>query len=114
MAETILRRVAIRVNAEEGEASASPAVEGNLWLVALALAFLLVACSLFYVWAHHQIVTLGYEISQAQEKEQELLNTNKRLRLELAALKSPSRIESKALKEFGFVKAEKEQLVIVR
>lgn len=114
MAETTVRR--ITVGSGSGSEAASPPQEmnRNLVFVALAVTFLLIACSLFYVGAHHQIVSLGYEISRAQEEEQELLKTNKRLRLELAALKSPSRIEGKALREFGFVKAEKEQLVIVR
>ncbi len=42
------------------------------------------------------------------------LKENKKLRLELAALKSPSRIESMALKELGFVNPQKEHLIIVR
>ncbi len=114
MAVTNVRRMA--VSSEPGGVALAPPkeVSRNLVFVALAVTFLLITCSLFYVWAHHQIISLGYEISRAYEKEQELLNTNNRLRLELAALKTPSRIEGKALKEFGFVKAEKEQFVIVR
>ncbi len=114
MAETTVRRIPVGSTSEVAASSPSQEASRNLVFVALAITFLFFACSLFYVWAHHQIVSLGYEISQAQQEEQELLKTNKRLRLELAALKSPSRIEGKALREFGFVKADKEQLIIVR
>jgi cell division protein FtsL len=48
------------------------------------------------------------------QEEQNLLKENKKLRLELAALKSPKRIENLALKELGFINPEKDQLIIVR
>ncbi len=101
---------------ERGEDARSPAkrVNGDLVIAALLGALALIGCCLFDVWAHNQVISLGYEISRASQEEQDLLKENKRLRLELAALKSPSRIEKMALKELGFVNPQKEQLIIVR
>ncbi len=115
MAEAISKRIPVSSIGREQEAS-SPlqGVNRNLVLAALAVALVFVACSLFYVWWHHQIISLGYEISKKSQEEQVLLKENKKLRLELAALKSPQRIENMALKELGFVNPQKEHLIIVR
>lgn len=115
MAEAISKRIPVSTIAKEQEASSHPqGINLNLIFTALAVALVLVAGSLFYVWWQHQIISLGYEISQKSQEEQILLKENKKLRLELAALKSPSRIESMALKELGFVNPQKEHLIIVR
>ncbi len=113
MAEAVYRRIAVQTSREQAAGVQAKGINRNLAFVALA-ALVLIACSLFYVWTQHQILTLGYEISQTAREEQELLHRNQKLRLELAALKSPARIESMALNELGFVNPKKEQLIIVR
>ncbi len=115
MAEAIYKRISIHT-LEQGQEESSWArgVDRHLILVALVVAMVLVSSSLFYVWAHHQVISLGYEISQAGIEEQNLLQENKKLRLELAELKSPSRIEEMALNELGFMNPQKEQRIIVR
>jgi cell division protein FtsL len=115
MAEAAYKSIALRtLEREPGAGSPSKRVNGDLVFVALFGALALIGCCLFNVWAHHQVISLGYEISQASQEEQDLLKENKKLRLELAALKSPGRIEKMALKELGFVNPQKEQLIIVR
>jgi len=115
MAEAIFKRIAVRSAGKEYEAGVqTKGVNRNLVFLTVMVALLFVGCSLFYVWAHHQVISLSYEISQQSQKEQDLLRENKRLRLELAGLKSPGRIESLALKDLGFVNPQKEQLIIVR
>jgi cell division protein FtsL len=115
MAEVVSRRIAVaRAGRIQEEVSVASGVDRNLIFVAIVTALVFHACSLVYVWSHHQIVSFGYQISKAGQEEQALLQENKRLRLELAALKTPGRIESMALNEFGFVNPQKEQLIIVR
>jgi len=117
MAEAIYKPIAVSSPEREQEVSflfPLKWVHRNLALWALAIALTFIGCSLFNVWAHHQVISLGYEISQASQEEQSLLEENKKLRLELAALKSPRRIENVALKELGFINPQKEQLIIVR
>jgi cell division protein FtsL len=89
-------------------------VDRSLVLVTLVAAGVFIGCALFSVWAHHQVISLGYEISKANQEEQELLQTSKKLRLEVAALKSPNRIQGTAMRDLGFASPQKEQLIIVR
>jgi cell division protein FtsL len=115
MAEAISKRIAVSNIAKEQESFfQSQGVNRNLVFVAIVVTMVFIACSLFYVWAHHQRISLGYEISNRSQEGQVLLRENKKLRLELAALKSPGRIESMALKELGFVNPQKENLIIVK
>jgi len=121
VAEVISKRIAVIPTGRAREAgfpsqteSKPKEVNRNLIFVALVVALVFIACSLFYVWSHQQIISLGYETSQATREEQQLLQENKKLRLALAGLKSPSRIERMALQELGLVTPQKEQLIIVR
>jgi cell division protein FtsL len=121
MAEAISKRIAVlppgRERPYEGAsvaAAGSREVNRNLIFVVLVGALVFIGCSLFYVWSHHQIISLGYETSEAAREEQALLQENNRLRLELSSLKAPGRIERVAQKELGLVPPQKEQLIIVR
>jgi cell division protein FtsL len=121
VAEAISRRIAVLTPGGEREGEgASPSAAGhrevnrNLIFVVLVVALVFIGCCLFYVWSQHQIISLGYETSEAAREEQTLLQENKRLRLELASLKAPGRIERMAQHELGLVAPQKEQLIIVR
>jgi len=121
MAEAITKRIAVLTPGREREDGASsPAaaeskeVNRNLIFVVLVGALVFIGCSLFYVWSHNQIVSLGYETSEAAREEQTLQQENNRLRLELASLKAPGRIERMAQQELGLAPPQKEQLIIVR
>ncbi len=117
MAEAIYRPIVVSGPEREQETTSSSPLKGvdhQVALLVLVVALLFIGCSLFSVWAHHQVISLGYEISRASEEEQDLLKESKKLRLELAALKSPKRIENVALKDLGFINPQKEQLIIVR
>ncbi|MBI4496034.1 MAG: cell division protein FtsL [Deltaproteobacteria bacterium] len=112
MAEAVHRRIVLDAPRGRDESLAS-GFDRNLVFLTIAVALFFLAGSLFYVWAHHQAISLGYRISQASQEGEKLGQMNKRMRLELAALKSPRRIEEMALRE-GFVNPQKDQLIIVR
>jgi cell division protein FtsL len=121
VAEAVSRRISILTPGQGREGEVAPLtgigsreVNRNLIFVVLVVALVFIGCSLFYVWSHHQIISLGYETSEAAREEQALLQENKRLRLELASLKAPGRIERMAQHELGLVAPQKEQLIIVR
>ena len=120
MAEAISKRIAVLTPGREREdEGATPAAESkevnrNLVFVVLVGALVFIGCSLFYVWSHNRIISLGYETSEAAREEQALQQENNRLRLELASLKAPGRIERMAQKELGLAPPQKEQLIIVR
>lgn len=74
----------------------------------------LIGSSLFYVWSRIQVIQYGYEISRALKEERNLREINKRLRLEVAMLRSYERIEKVATEELKMVKPKPDQVIIIR
>jgi cell division protein FtsL len=70
--------------------------------------------SLFYVWSRIKVIQFGYEISNAMKKERALTEANKKLRLEIATLKSYARIEKLAVEELRMAKPNPEQVIVIR
>ncbi|MFB3884413.1 MAG: cell division protein FtsL [Thermodesulfobacteriota bacterium] len=75
---------------------------------------ILVGGSLFYVWSRIQVIQLGYEISNALKAERALVEANKRLRVEIATLKSYTRIEKFAVEELRMAKPKPDQVIVIR
>lgn len=86
---------------------------GPLKYLVLLAAFFLPGV-LIYIWLHVQEVNLGYDMAKAQKQKRELLETNKKLRIQLANLKSPERIEGIALTKLGLKTPEKGQIEILK
>ncbi len=78
------------------------------------LLLLLVGASLFYVWTRIQVIHLGYEISNALKENQRLTDVNRRMRLEVATLKSYKRIERIATEELKMVTPKPDQVIVIR
>lgn len=78
------------------------------------LLFFLIGASLFYVWSRIQVIQLGYEISNAMKQERALNEANKKLRLEIAQLKSYGRIEKIAVEELKMLKPTADQVIVIR
>ena len=85
----------------------------RLFLFAFLMVFL-IGSSLFYVWSRIQVIRLGYEISSALKEEKAFTEANKRLRLEIATLKSYARIEKFVVEELRMAKPKPEQVVVIR
>lgn len=75
--------------------------------------FLVIALSFYYVLLRTEIVKLGYELSAAQKKRNELLEMNAKLKLELRALEAPVRIEPLA-KQMGLVYPSQNQIMEIK
>jgi cell division protein FtsL len=86
---------------------------GPMKYLIVLLAFFLPGV-LAYIWLHVQTVNLSYDIAKAQKQKRELLETNKQLRIQLANLKSPERIEGIALTTLGLRPPEKGQIEILK
>jgi cell division protein FtsL len=100
---------------EGWKAKAKPTgIKSNLLLSFTLFMLFLIAGSLFYVWSRIQVIQLGYEISTALKEERVLLGANKRLRLEIATLKSYARIEKIAVEELRMVKPKPNQVIVIR
>ncbi|MBI3078770.1 MAG: cell division protein FtsL [Deltaproteobacteria bacterium] len=84
------------------------------WLLAVAGASaLILAALLFYVWTRIRVVQMGYEISRANQAQRELLERSRALRLEVATLRAPRRIEAIAGSQLGLRPPRGEQVVVM-
>jgi len=76
----------------------------------LSLIALASACAIFYIGTHIQAVNLGYDIGQELQRKESLIEENKRLNLEIARLKSPTRIETEAKETLGLTLPKTQQV----
>lgn len=58
---------------------------------------------LFYIWSRVQIVQTGYELNVLRSKQHLLEEENRRLKLEVATLKSPTRLSAIAIGKLGML-----------
>jgi cell division protein FtsL len=82
----------------------------GLWIVLMVLFFVE---ALFYAWCRVQCVNAGYGIDRENSRHQALLKERSTLRIELARLKSPERIETIARTRLGLVKPDVQQTMIL-
>lgn len=78
----------------------------------LFLVFILLG--IFYVSFRIQSIELLYRISEARQENRDLKRTQEQLLLEVAVLKSPSRIVDIATRELDMVRPSIDQVVIIR
>jgi cell division protein FtsL len=114
MAKTVQKnRNRILWSGEDSKARPKRIRLNRLMLFAL-LALFSIGGSLFYVWSRIQVIRLGYEISNALREEKALTETNKKLRLEVATLKSYARVEKFAVEELRMAKPKAGQVIVIR
>lgn len=64
-----------------------------------------------YTWCRVQYVNVGYELSRVTEKHAALTTLQNSLKVELARLKSPARIEKIARDKLGLVWPTPDQVI---
>jgi cell division protein FtsL len=99
---------------EKGPKQKGAGIKPHLLLFLSLLLLLFIGGSLFYVWSRIQVIHLGYKISNALKEGKALTEANKRLRLEVATLKSNARIEKIAAEELRMVKPKPDQVIVIR
>ena len=72
-------------------------------LPAVMLAALFAAVGILHVTSRVLVVDMGYRLSKAQSEGSSLTRENDRLKLELATLKAPARLEKLAREQLGMV-----------
>jgi cell division protein FtsL len=99
---------------DEGPKGKPITMKPRLLLFFSLIMLLLIGGSLFYVWSRIQVIQLGYEISNTLKEERALTEANKKLRLEIATLKSYARIEKIAVEELRMTKPKPDQVIVIR
>ena len=82
-------------------------------LIFAVAALCLVGVTLLHVWLRLQVVHMGYLLSTTSKLQNQLEQENRELKVELATLTSPDRLEAMARKRLGLVPPEKGQVVIL-
>ena len=77
----------------------------------MLLFFLLVGIS--HVWVNSKRTQIGYSLSQIKKEIGQIGEYNRKLKLEIASLKSSERLENKAGEEFGLKYPLPQQIVFL-
>ena len=80
-----------------------------LWL---AFMVILVAELLVYTWCRVQYVKTGYEVTEARQEQERLVELHRKLEVEEARLRSPERI-MRIARERGLVMPDSKQVVVI-
>ena len=78
-----------------------------------ALALCMVGVALLHVWLRLQAVHMGYVLSTTSKLQNQLEQENQELKVELATLTSPDRLEVMARRRLGLTPPEKGQVIIL-
>jgi cell division protein FtsL len=73
----------------------------------------LVLVLLFSAWQHFELVRHGYLMEQLQQERAAEEAINRRLRLEIEALRSPRRIEDIAVRKLHMIQPSREQAIVI-
>jgi cell division protein FtsL len=114
MAKTMNRSSGRVLWMDQGTRTRPVAIKSNLLMLFILLMLFLIGGSLFYVWSRIQVIQFGYEISNALKQERALAEENKKLRVEIATLKSYARIEKLAVQELRMAKPKPDQVIVIR
>jgi len=87
---------------------------GARGFLAFCIIVALIAGSLFYVWSRVLVINLGYDLSEAMEVHWKLAGENKKLQIEIATLKSLTRIERIAQEELEMEKPLPGQIILMK
>ncbi|MCX8011884.1 MAG: cell division protein FtsL [Desulfobacterota bacterium] len=72
-----------------------------------------VFCVLLFVWSRLEVLQMGYELSQTNKTYEYLVKENQCLRVEVASLKSPVRIEKIARERLGLINPKPENILLI-
>lgn len=84
----------------------------DLWQ-SLGIGILLVLVLLFSAWQHFELLRHGYKLEQMQRERATENDINRHLRLEMATLRAPQRIEKLATERLGMVSPGADEAVVL-
>ncbi len=80
----------------------------------LLIGGVLVTVILFSAWQHFELLQHGYRIQKMQQQRAVQVEINRHLRLEIATLRSPVRIEDIATRQLHLVAPTREQAIVIQ
>ncbi len=80
----------------------------------IVISVVLMILALLYVWSHIHMTQLEYKIAAEISKKDDLLEDQRKLKLEYATLKSPRRIEAIAKNTLQMSYPDREQVIFIK
>ncbi|RLB24377.1 MAG: hypothetical protein DRG76_01685 [Deltaproteobacteria bacterium] len=77
------------------------------------MALLLMGTGIGFVWSNFETTQIGYDLTQLKKEELRLQELNRKLRLELAFLKSPENLHARAVKKLGLHQPRPKQIIVL-
>ncbi len=99
----------IRGNVPDVEKVATQIKYSNFIVVTLAL----MAVALFYVWSHIHMTELEYLVAAEMSVKEKLLEEQQKLKVEIATLKAPQRLEALAKERLQMTYPTRDQVIIL-
>jgi cell division protein FtsL len=84
----------------------------NVFLI-VVLAVGLIGLVWLHVWLRLQVVQMGYVLSTTSKLQSRLEQENRELKIELATMTSPDRLESLVRRRLGLRQPEKGQVIVL-
>jgi len=78
------------------------------------IASILMVMALIYVWSHIHMTELDYQLARELSSREQLLEEQAKLKIELATLRSPQRIETIAREKLQMTYPEREQVIVLK
>ena len=72
------------------------------------------AVALIYVWSHIHMTELEYQVAREMSSRERLTEEQAKLKVELATLKSPQRIETIAQEKLQMTYPGREQVILLK
>ncbi len=99
-----------RTHKERSRIAIRESVRGFIWIWITAVA-LAAGAFILHLNIRFDVIQTGYSLSEAQAEQRRLRLQQRELRLELATLKAPHRIEQLARDTFGMERPDHEQII---
>lgn len=88
--------------------------KNDLFVYIIGIIFIVTAVSVFHVWSRVKVMDLNLKVGELRRELKEQEQEQGRLRLEVASLKMPARIETLAKGELGMSLPSEQQVVQVK
>lgn len=82
----------------------------GIWIIFMAV---FIVELFIYTWSRVNCIGVGYDITKETKKQHELIALQNNLKIELASLKSPERIEKIAKDQLGLRTPGKNQTIVI-
>jgi cell division protein FtsL len=96
------------------EAESTRSLSGTGYATFVVTAVIMMGVAIAYVWSHNYMTSLEYQVAAEISKKESLLEDQKKLRIELATLKSPQRIAAIATEKLQMTYPQREQVVFLK